>query len=326
MRGLMVCGEFPDIRCGRITHALSQRGYPHGVTTLRIPPQFDDVYEFVDWDNMDCAWGIAERAVTHDADIYHVHGELHQFWPVPYLKELTKKPVILNVHDLVSARPKSVLDVYEEEGMAKADALVFVTEEQRAFAKGMGLPIAKPYCIVPNHVSRRSFVREKILPHIGGVVVHGGTAARGDGSNSIDYSRISDTLGGALHIYSGNDAPDYGIVHEMQLEHDVLMHQLARHDWGFAGTATLDAVWGQALPTKVGEYFAAGIPVIALNCPPVKPLCDLGMGIYLDDVRDLPEAASTDPAPYIYQVLKHRAEFTTENFIEPLIQLYEELA
>ena len=120
MRGLMVCGEFPDIRCGRITLALKNHGVTHGVTTLRVPPQLGHVYDFIDWNHTDGAKRLIDRALAHDPDIYHVHGELHQFWPVVELKKRTDKPVILNVHDLASARPGTALDRYEEEAIDAA--------------------------------------------------------------------------------------------------------------------------------------------------------------------------------------------------------------
>lgn len=325
MRGLMVCGEYPDIRVGRITSALRDNGIKHGVVTLRYPPQFDFAYDFIDWNHTDGSKKLIDRAMKHQCDVYHVHGELHNFWPVEALKERTDKPVILNVHDLASARPNTTLDVWEESGIAAADALVWVTEEQRVFAEALGFDVDKPYAIVPNYVSSRYFIDKKVLPHIGGVVVHGGTLKRGENPTSIDYSATSDALEGQLHVIPGGDSPDYGIVHPTEMDYGILMHRLSQFDWGFCGTPNPDAVWGMALPTKVGEYFAAGIPVIALNCPPVKKFCDMGMGIYLTDVRDVPKAAATDPKPYVKNVLKYRSQFTTERAIAPLVELYKAL-
>lgn len=325
MRGLMVCGEFPDIRCGRTTLALKNHGVTHGVTTLRLPPQLQHAYDFIDWNHTDGAKGIIDRAMQHDVDIYHVHGELHQFWPVIELKERTDKPVILNIHDLASARPGTALDRYEEEAIDAADALVWVTEEQRQFAASIGLGIGKPYVIVPNYASSSVFIEKRVLPYLGGVVLHGGMTGRGDEQTSLDHSPAADALGGKLHLYPGGPEPDYGIVHRTEVDYGLLIHRLAQHDWGYCGIATPDHVWGQALPTKVGEYFAAGIPVIALNCPPVKPLCDAGMGIYLTDVRDLPKAAATPTKAFKKAVMHNRARFTTERAIEPLVELYREL-
>lgn len=325
MRGLMVCGEFPDIRCGRFTSALADNGIKHGVVTLRYPPQLDHVYDFIDWDHTDTATGIIDRALSHECDVYHVHGEIQQSWPVVKLKERTGKPVILNVHDLTCARPRAVLDRYEAEALEAADAHVWVTEEQRTFAANMGLCVDKPHVVIPNYVSSAYFIDKPVLPHVGGVVVHGGIDKRGNGNNSLDYSPVSDLLGGKLHLISGSDQPDYGIVHPTEVEYGLLIHRLSQFDWGFCGTTRPDAVWSQALPTKVGEYFAAGIPVIVLNCPPVKPFCDMGMGIYLTDARDLPKAAKADPAPYRKCVLANRSRFTTERAIAPLVELYREV-
>lgn len=321
----MVCGEYPDIRVGRITSALRDNGIKHGVTTLRYPPQMDDVYDFIDWNHTDSQAGIIDRALAHEADIYHVHGELHQFWPVLALKERTDKPVILNIHDLNSARPSVALDRYEEEAIAAADALVWVTDDYRLFGEAMGFAVDKPYCIVPNYVSSRWFIDKPVLPHIGGVCIHGGMAKRGDTGASLDFSPIADLLGGQVHLFPGGPNPDYGIIHPTEIDYGILIHRLSQFDWGFSGSVYPNAVWGSTLPTKVGECFAAGTPVIAMNCPAVKPFCDIGMGIYLDDPRDLPKAAATDPAPYRKAVLANRHRFTTERAIAPLVEMYKEL-
>lgn len=326
MNGLMVCGEYPDIRVGRITSALRDNDISHGVTTLRYPPQFEDAYDFIDWNHTDGAKRLIDRALSHECDVYHVHGELHQFWPVVELKKRTDKPVILNIHDLASARPNTALDRYEAEAIKAADALVWVTPEQKAFAEAMGFAIDKPSCIVPNYVSSRYFLDKPVLPRVGGVVLHGGMMPRGDGLTSIDYSPIADALGGRLHLFPGGADPDYGIVHTTEVDYALLIHRLSQFDWGFCGTPNPDAVWGQALPTKVGEYFAAGIPVIALNCPPVKPFCDMGMGIYLTDIRELPAAAATNPRTFRKAVLHNRGRFTTERAIYPLVELYKQVA
>jgi hypothetical protein len=318
MHGVMVCGEFPDIRCGRITSALRDNGIHHGVSTLKYPPQLDDVYDFVDWRNTDGARGVIERTLSHDCDIFHVHGEIQQFWPVVFLKEKTNKPVILNIHDLPCSRVRSILDRYEAEAIEKADALVWVTETQRQFGESMGLNVDKPYCIVPNYPSRRFFINETPLPHIGGIVIEGGMDKRGNTANDIDYSKIADTV--EVHLYSGSNRPDYGIVHRTETDYHLLIQRLAQHDWGFCGSAYENYTWTVALPTKMGEYFAAGIPVIGLNCPAVKPFCDMGMGVYLESVEELKDLP--DPAPYKEKVFEHRDKFTTENAIGPLVELY----
>ena len=181
------------------------------------------------------------------------------------------------------------------------------------------------YVIIPNHASSSVFLDKRVLPYVGGVVLHGGMMPRGDEQTSLDHSLAADALDGKLHLYPGGEPPDYGIVHRMEVDYNLLIHRLSQHDWGYCGTANPDHVWGQALPTKVGEYFAAGIPVIALNCPPVKPLCDAGMGIYLTDVRDLPKAAATPTKTFKKAVMHNRARFTTERAIEPLVELYRSI-
>ncbi len=319
-KATMVCGEFPDIRCGRITSAMRSDGWTHDVYTRGYPPQMVSVYDAIDWH----PYRTDFSAPDSDAELFHVHGEMHHYFPVLHLKATTGKPVILNVHDLTCARPDSVLDVYEAECIEAADALVWVSEEQREYAAYAGLDVDKPYCVIPNYVSSQFFIDKTPLSHIGGLCYEGYIAPRGEVGNSRDFSPIGDAV--PLHIYGGNAADlDYGIVHESVADYPLLFQHLARHDWGLAGYHSPDPGWVHSHPTKAYEYLAAGIPIISWNTPLLRPVCEMGMGIEVNSLAELKAALKQDPKPYKKAVLANRRQFTTEAVIEPLARLYEEV-
>jgi len=84
--------------------------------------------------------------------------------------------------------------------------------------------------------------------------------------------------------------------------------------------------WSHSVPTKVFDGFAAGTPVLAMNSELIRPFCDdLGMGIYVDSVKDLKRASLTDPKPYRKRVIANRDRFTTEREIHKVAELYGRL-
>lgn len=316
---VMVCADYPDVRCGRITQGMKEHGWTHDVLTRGFPAQMEDAYDHI------YASPFQWKHTFDDSTLYHVHGELHSFWPVERIKETSNAKVILNVHDLTCARPNSQFDKSEEAGLSLCDAQVWTTEEQRAFATKAGLDTSKPYCIVPNYVSRRYFIDSTPLPHIGGICYEGGISPRGDNANSRDFSPIADALDGELFIYRGGNPVGYGIERGTVFEYPLLFHRLAQHDWGLAGFYEAHDSWTHASVTKAYEYLAAGIPIISFNTPQLDPVTDLGMGVKVDNLQQLRELLDVDVTPYKEAVLKHRSQFCVERTLKPLAELYERL-
>jgi hypothetical protein len=288
-------------------------GWEHDCLSRGYPYQFGDVYSSIDWNPY--------RVDFHDSrdtELYHVHGELHHYFPVMDLKE-SGKPVVLNVHDLACARAYSIMDVWEAEALDAADAHVWVTKEQRDFATAMGLNTDKPYAIVPNYVSSQVFVSRSRLPHIGGVVYQG---SLGNKSNDRDFSPVAEALGDEFFIFGEQD-PGYGRYRGLMTTYPVLIERLAQHDWGYAGYHEPAESWAHSLPTKAFEYLAAGLPIISQNTPLLRPLVEMGLGIEVERTSQLKNLP--DPAPFRRRVLKERHRFTTERHIGDLVRLYERL-
>ena len=322
---LAVSGDGPCARAGKITLALAARGWVHDALCDKRPSWFPEAYRVIDYDAARTMDSFGEAIGEHEAVVLHVHNEPN--WPVGQAKRAAAgRPVIMDVHDVSCARSE-LMDVFEEEAFASADAFVFVSEEQRAFAAGAGLEVeGRPYVVLPNLVSERLFVREAVLPKVGGVVYEGGADPRSGGRTWRDLSEIADTLDGELHMFALGGDVDYGIAHACERDYGVLVQRLARHDWGLVGTPSAGfAAHEHSLPNKVYDYFAAGLPLLAVNAPLVRPLCDAGLGVYCEDAGEVADAAATDSAPFRERVLAERAAHTMESAIGPLAELYDAL-
>ena len=326
MRSLFISTGYLDVRAGRAALALKDHGIEAEGLCFRWPPQLRDAYTHLTVDPL-MDWRDIQRFVkASKADVIHIHGELYGYWLAQCVREATDRPVILDCHDLACARPNSLLDAYEQRAFQMADAFVWVTQEQRDFGLKMGLAaLGKPEVFVTNYVTSSAFIDKPLLPKIGGVVYAGGISKRGDGSQERDLSAVADQI--PLHIYCGSpEPPDYGINHPQEVHYPLYIQQLARYDWGFCGHPFQATSWLQSMPTKATEYFAAGIPGIFMNVPACREFAERGMGVYIDDIRDLKKVASLDPKPYRKAVMAQRREFTVERIIDPLVELYRGLS
>lgn len=325
-KGLMICGDRPDVRVGRLTESLYDHGWEHDVVCRTPPAQFAKHYRYINQIPYATRAEFVDAIRRSDAEVLHVHGELYDAWLMSVAKEgADGRKVIFNVHDLACHRLSAPFDPHEEEAFELADALVFVVPQQRDFAHTMGLNVDKPTAFVTNYPSKSIFIDETVCKRIGGVVYEGGIAPRGQDGGDRDLSPIADALHGQLHIYPGHAGVDYGIVYDMEFDYQLLIHRLAAHDWGFCGHPKPHPSWMQTFATKAGEYLAAGIPIIAINQPTLQPLADLGMCVQSKRLKDIRKTAKLDPAPYRKAVLEHRHKFTTQAVIGPLVQMYDEV-
>ncbi len=322
-KALILHHQYPCVRVGKTLHALRDYGWEHDVVAPAMPPQLIDLYKHLDINPLIDYAGYVEKVKRSDAEIIVVHNEPN--WPVLAAKEgANGRPVVFVVHDITCARP-NVVDPWEAKAYEAADGFVFISEEQRAFAIQAGLPVeGKPYCCVGNYALSDTYIDKTPLPHLGGVVYEGGLDPRGSEFAWRDLSPVADAIS-EFHVYPGNPGIDYGIVHETCYQYRTLIHRLAQYDWGFTGTTQPLPAWSHSIPNKVFDYLAAGIPFIALNNPLVGPLCEAGLGIYCNDLKDVARAAKTDPKPYRKRVLAQRGQWSMQNRIAPMAELYDTL-
>jgi hypothetical protein len=321
----MVQGTYPCVRAGKITEALVPRDWSHDVLCLKHPRQLEGAYRGLIYDPFMSPRDLGRRIAEHEAELVHVNNAPN--WPVIVAKEYAGgRPVILDVHDLTCSMPGFALDIYEEEAFRAADAFVFVTEEQRDYGIAEGLDIeGKPYAVIANYASASLMIDHPVLPHLGGVVYEGGLSPRGEANAIRDLSPVADALGDRFHVYPANTGVDYGVVHTTEGEYPLLIHRLSQHDWGFVGTSTPVPACDHSLPNKIYDYLGAGIPLLAMHVPLVRPLCEDGLGVYCDTLEELVSASERDPAPFAEAVREQRERFVMDAHIDVVAELYETL-
>ena len=319
----MISGNYPCVRASKITAALRALGHPHSAIALKAPPQLPEVYHLLDVNRWQSADEMGRRIAEHPARVVHFHNEPH--WPLPVAAaNANGRPVIFNVHDVARARRGEASDQWEDQAYRDADAFIFVSEEQREYALEVGLEVGdRPYITVPCYALRETFVTDSPYPRVGGVVYAGGCHPRSGGRYWRDLSPISDALGGELHLFPGQvKKPGYGILHQPEWDYRRLIHRLSAFDWAFAGVPHAHHGYEHAIPNKPFDAFAAGIPVIAMNVPLLRPILERGLGIYCESYAEVREAARTDPTPFKARVLELRDEYTMDRLAPEIIRLY----
>lgn len=323
-KAVAVSGSYPCVRAGKITEAMD--GWEHSCVSRGLPPQFSYAYSSVRALRSSTRAELVDEVLGTPGELIHVHNEPN--WPVVAIKERDPRPLILNVHDIASARPDNPQDpnrLDEAEAYAAADGLVFVSEQQRDFAKACGFDVDKPYCILANWASDSTIVTRKLMPHIGGMVYAGGMDPRGMEGAWRDLSPVADAVGEQFHVYPGGPGIDYGTIHKMILDYSLLTHHMARHDWGFTGTPTVMPAWAHSVPNKLLELLVAGVPFVALNNPLCAPFAEAGYGIMAESLRDVKRVLSLDPKPYVKRIKPVQYQFCMRYHIQPLKDLYDEV-
>ena len=280
-------------------------------------------------------------------DVIHSHNLPDELTVLALDETAGRIPVIHDVHDMQSLRRTVYEDGYpepkdapalERRAVQESAALVTVSDELAEelaaryrlprhvliyanYALGADLPPARPLPAADPGAEPR--------------IVYQGTLSLNGGHYDLRelFTAIA-AQGISLDVYPARDVPEYraipGIrVHET-LPSRALLSRLTDYDFGWAGfNSTLNGPHlDTALPNKLYEYLACGLPVITLEHRALRRMLQAeGVGIALDRVEDLAAAlAAADVDALRARVAAARERFTVEHEIDRIAALYREVA
>ena len=293
--------------------------------------------------------GLIDR-IAHFSDwveVIHVHNEPN--WIVSAAAEARNAvcpwvPLVFDVHDLDSQRENGEIDMDEEPAIHSADAFIFPSKSYEKGIRHVWNTRGAPGRVIYSMCNRSDIV-ESPLPRIEGLVYEGATVSPLPHFNATtpgykhyrDYTELAAHLlvrQIPFHLYGvrkefWRQYLDRGaIVHESLAFVD-MMQQLTRYDWGLCGHSGDHPQWQKAMPNKLFEYLAAGIPVVSINAGEVSEFInEHGLGYAADGLDYLSRIArdSVLRNAYADNVIGLRHKFTMESQVPEIEALYGEAA
>lgn len=281
------------------------------------------------------------KLVSNDTDIWHAYNEPD--WFVHTIKEVSDKPCVWDLHDLVSDRDFIIRDDEELE-IRNADAIITqglgyteIMKQRRPDLSEKGLI---DYCLsaVP-----RIYWPELSSPMVmhgakkfGGVVYEGGLATGTSGGNEFRYrwwlplmeKLIKQNIPVSAHVASGGDYGLYqraGVRVVPAVPYAQMMQNLTLYDWGLCGNAVHHSAFDKAWPNKLFEYLAAGLPILVHDSKEVAQFVrDEKIGEVVDSADDIVKVYSSAPK-FKEAVAKARQKYCMENEITKVISIYNKL-
>lgn len=341
--------------CIRVTKQaipLVSKGHNLHIIANRIP-SFPQIYKTVTVCEDTTQFSDAIKLYSGIADVFHCHNE--PSWFVTAVKEITDKPVVLDIHDSFLARlTQEEEDVRLDSG---ADRRIRITTEERnnfQLADGLVFPsqpfgdiILDEFLITVPSITLPSFLPESLYvyntkEHWGGLVYEGRVDLASEiakdqrlyGFKYCDYEKFVDEcydLGIDFHLMPGRKDEkikeafkNKAFLHE-PFPYDKLLNKISRHDWGLVGNCFPTSEWDMALPNKLFEYVAACVPVVSINAAESSKWIEkYNLGITVENVKELAERWP-EHTQCRKDLIKSRKQLTMENNIHTLEDLYARL-
>lgn len=336
------------VRVHKMALALMQSPYRHHIALLsQRPTNFENSYDIFAITHSIHQLRELIKVLAPVTDVFHAHNEPSYF--VTAVKELCDKPVILDIHDSWLAR--TTAEQWEARKERGEKAIRITAEERNNFqlADGLVFPSApfaeivrkefrleQPYIVLPPHVPHNLYNYQS-FDYYGGLVYEGRIDLKATlqekyktGFEYTDYEDLARSchhLGIDFHIYASGkkDFRDIydpiAIVHE-PVVYPKLIDTLAMHDWGLVGNLHPTPEWEVAIPNKLYEYIAAGVPIVSIHAKACSELIEeYGIGITVQSMEELRDRWR-EHRECRKRLLRVRGEFTMEKHIHKLDDLY----
>ena len=329
------------VRVEKEALCLLRSGYNIHIIANRIP-QYANTYSSLTIQH-DPEQLYAAIKFHSDADIFHCHNE--PSWFVTAVKNmLPNKPVVLDVHDsmLIRVKPNDEnctrITADERNNFQLADALVFASDSMAEVCK-REFDLNQPSIVLPPYVPGFLY-RLDAFKYLGGIVYEGRVDFPDENPpelNFFDYCEYT-KLASELHkqkmpfyIYTTSEKQGNNkwysetTVWRNAKNYDDLIRKLGSHDWGLLGNIDEHPAWDHAMPNKLFEYLAAGIPVIAINAKEAGEFIEAhGFGMSVKTVEEIKQRWDEN-RECRKQVAQHSFDWCMEKKIQPLKDLYKKL-
>jgi glycosyltransferase involved in cell wall biosynthesis len=292
--------------------------------------------------------GLGSVVAEYEPDVIHSHNLPDNFTVQANELVAGRLPVVHDVHDLQSLRqtpyedgvpePANSLEL-ERRALEESASVVTVSPElMDVLRRRYHLP--ELTLVFPSYALGAELPRavpgdeQSVEPRL---VYQGTLSANGGHYDLRTIFEAAIDEGFDVDVYPNRVVGEYreladrlpGLtVHEPRSPAQML-RELPRYDFGWAGfNAELNgAHLDTALPNKVFEYLACGLPVVAFPHRAIRRLLvDEGVGIVVTRARDLDvELLRSNVAELRRRVVAARSRFTVEANIHGLVNLYREL-
>lgn len=291
------------------------------------------------------------KQIDRFVDVWHVHNEPSYY--VSLVKEVSKKPCVLDVHDSHAAR---ITEKQEKEHLKKgekvcritsdevhnfqmADALVYpCVEFMKVVCETYGLE-KKENIVLPSYVPSGFFNYEPTR-WMDGVVYEGRIDLPDEikkggkqGFNYTDYTGFAEDCYEKdvdFYIYATRNDDKFKKAYEKAYvapgqQYENLIKALSGHAWGLVGNTNQAQEWKVAFPNKLFEYIAAGTPVVSFYADACAEfILSQGIGIVCGSVQELKDRW-LEHEECRKNVIKKRHKYAMENKLDELVKLYQNI-